>query len=85
VGDLDPHGPGARCHPSRQHPDRPFDFASPESGLGGKIGLDATTKLPPETRREWGRPIRMAEEVVAAVTAKWTSYGLPGSGKPIWK
>jgi 4-hydroxy-3-polyprenylbenzoate decarboxylase len=62
-----------------------LDFASPESGLGGKIGLDATGKLPPETRREWGRPIRMAEAIVAEVTSKWTSYGLPGSGKPIWK
>ena len=62
-----------------------LDFASPESGLGGKIGLDATGKLPPETRREWGRPIRMAEAIVAEVTRKWTSYGLPGSGKPIWK
>jgi 4-hydroxy-3-polyprenylbenzoate decarboxylase len=62
-----------------------LDFASPESGLGGKIGLDATAKLPPETRREWGRPIRMAEGIVAEVTQKWASYGLPGSGKPIWK
>src|SRR5437762_4865879 len=62
-----------------------LDFASPESGLGGKIGLDATGKMPPETRREWGRPIRMAEEIVAEVTSKWASYGLPGSGKPIWK
>jgi 4-hydroxy-3-polyprenylbenzoate decarboxylase len=62
-----------------------LDFASPEPGLGGKIGLDATGKLPPETKREWGRPIRMTEAVVAEVTAKWASYGLPGSGKPIWK
>src|SRR6202022_3782516 len=62
-----------------------LDFASPESGPGGKIGLDATGKFPPETRREWGRPIRMAEEIVAEVTQKWASYGLPGSGKPIWK
>jgi 4-hydroxy-3-polyprenylbenzoate decarboxylase len=62
-----------------------LDFASPESGLGGKIGLDATGKLPPETRREWGRPIRMADRIVAEVTQKWASYGLPGSGKPIWK
>src|ERR1700740_1466238 len=45
-----------------------LDFASPEAGLGGKIGLDATGKLRPETRRPWGRPIRMSEEVVAAVT-----------------
>jgi 4-hydroxy-3-polyprenylbenzoate decarboxylase len=62
-----------------------LDFASPESGLGGKIGLDATNKLPPETHREWGRKIRMADEIVEAVTRKWASYGLPGSGKPIWK
>ncbi len=32
-----------------------------------------------------GPPIRMAEAVVAEVTSKWASYGLPGSGKPIWK
>ena len=48
-----------------------LDFASPESGLGGKIGLDATDKLPPETRREWGRPIRMTDAIVAEVTSKW--------------
>jgi 4-hydroxy-3-polyprenylbenzoate decarboxylase len=62
-----------------------LDFASPESGLGGKIGLDATNKLPPETRRDWGRPIRMNDDIVAEVTRKWPQYGLPGSGKPIWK
>ena len=62
-----------------------LDFASPESGLGGKIGLDATTKMRPETQRDWGRPIRMADDIVAAVTRKWPQYGLPGSGKPIWK
>ncbi|HXC29760.1 MAG TPA: UbiD family decarboxylase [Stellaceae bacterium] len=62
-----------------------LDFASPESGLGGKIGLDATTKLPPETKRDWGTPIRMVDEIIDEVTRKWPSYGLPGSGKPIWK
>ncbi|HVJ53746.1 MAG TPA: UbiD family decarboxylase [Aliidongia sp.] len=62
-----------------------LDFASPESGLGGKIGLDATNKLPPETKREWGRKISMDQEIVARVTEKWASYGLPGTGKPIWK
>jgi len=36
-----------------------LDFASPVSGLGGKMGLDATNKWPGETAREWGRPIRM--------------------------
>ncbi|MBN8530270.1 MAG: UbiD family decarboxylase [Alphaproteobacteria bacterium] len=62
-----------------------LDFASPESGLGGKMGLDATNKLPPETKREWGKEIRMDEETIAKVTARWQEYGLPGSGKAIWK
>ncbi|HWC63995.1 MAG TPA: UbiD family decarboxylase [Rhizomicrobium sp.] len=62
-----------------------LDFASPESGLGSKIGLDATNKLPPETKREWGRKIAMSEDVIKTVTEKWPRLGLPGSGKPIWK
>jgi 4-hydroxy-3-polyprenylbenzoate decarboxylase len=62
-----------------------LDFASPESGLGSKIGLDATNKWPPETKREWGREIRMDDDIVRTVTEKWTRLGLPGSGKPIWK
>jgi 4-hydroxy-3-polyprenylbenzoate decarboxylase len=62
-----------------------LDFASPESGLGSKIGLDATSKWPPETKREWGRKIRMSDEIVETVTRKWAEYGLPGSGKAIWK
>jgi 4-hydroxy-3-polyprenylbenzoate decarboxylase len=44
-----------------------LDFASPVSGLGGKMGLDATNKWPGETAREWGRPIRMDEAVAARV------------------
>jgi 4-hydroxy-3-polyprenylbenzoate decarboxylase len=62
-----------------------LDFASPESGLGGKIGLDATNKWPPETKRDWGRKIHMQPAVVDAVTAMWPRLGLPGSGAPIWK
>jgi 4-hydroxy-3-polyprenylbenzoate decarboxylase len=62
-----------------------LDFASPESGLGGKLGLDATNKWPPEVKREWGRQIRMDQSVVDLVSEKWPSLGLPGSGKPIWK
>ena len=62
-----------------------LDFASPDSGLGGKIGLDATDKLPPETSRDWGRKIAMDPRVVELVTEKWPKLGLPGSGKPIWK
>ncbi len=62
-----------------------LDFASSEPGLGGKIGLDATTKLPPETKRAWGTQIRMSEDIVKLVTEKWAEYGLPGNGKSIWK
>ncbi|TWB45344.1 UbiD family decarboxylase [Nitrospirillum pindoramense] len=62
-----------------------LDFASPESGLGGKVGLDATNKLPPETHREWGEKIAMDAKTVEEVSRKWASYGLPGSGKPIWR
>jgi 4-hydroxy-3-polyprenylbenzoate decarboxylase len=62
-----------------------LDFASPESGLGSKIGLDATDKLPPETHREWGEEIRMDQSVIDAVSEKWARLGLPGDGKPIWK
>ena len=60
-----------------------LDFASPESGLGSKVGLDATNKWPPETHRKWGRKIRMSDEVIKKVTAIWADLGLPGSGNPI--
>ncbi|MBX3479336.1 MAG: UbiD family decarboxylase [Caulobacter sp.] len=62
-----------------------LDFASPESGLGSKIGLDATNKLPPETHREWGEKIVMDADVVDRVSEMWSRLGLPGDGKPIWK
>ncbi len=53
-----------------------LDFASPVSGLGSKIGLDATDKIGSETNREWGRKIEMDPDVVAAVTEKWARMGL---------
>ncbi|MCH8999062.1 MAG: UbiD family decarboxylase, partial [Proteobacteria bacterium] len=62
-----------------------LDFASPESGLGSKIGLDATNKWPPETKREWGREIRMNDAVIEKVSKMWPDLGLPGTGKSIWK
>jgi 4-hydroxy-3-polyprenylbenzoate decarboxylase len=60
-----------------------LDFASPESGLGSKIGLDATNKWPPETRREWGQLLGMDRTTIDAITEKWASLGLPGEGKPV--
>jgi len=53
-----------------------LDFASPVSGLGSKIGFDATNKWPGETRREWGTPIVMDAEVKARVDALWDQLGL---------
>ncbi len=53
-----------------------LDFASPVSGLGSKLGIDATNKWPGETTREWGRPIRMSEEVKRRVDAMWEELGL---------
>lgn len=53
-----------------------LDFASPVSGLGGKMGLDATNKWPGETSREWGRTITMKPEVTARMDALWSSLGL---------
>ncbi|MGA8864259.1 MAG: 4-hydroxy-3-polyprenylbenzoate decarboxylase [Gallionella sp.] len=53
-----------------------LDFASPVSGLGGKMGLDATNKWPGETRREWGTPIVMDAAVKAKVDAMWSELGL---------
>ena len=62
-----------------------LDFASPESGLGSKIGLDATNKWPPETKRAWGRKIEMDSAVVDKVSEMWGRIGLPGDGRPVWK
>jgi 4-hydroxy-3-polyprenylbenzoate decarboxylase len=62
-----------------------LDFAAPVAGLGGKIGLDATDKWPGEVTREWGRKIRMSQEVVEKVDRMWRDLGLPGSGKSIWR
>ncbi len=48
-----------------------LDFASPVSGLGGKVGLDATNKVEGETNREWGKEIQMDQAVVKRVDAMW--------------
>jgi 4-hydroxy-3-polyprenylbenzoate decarboxylase len=53
-----------------------LDFASPVSGLGSKMGLDATSKWPGETTREWGRPLNMSPEVLARVAPIWDSLGI---------
>lgn len=53
-----------------------LDFASPVSGLGSKMGMDATNKWPGETTREWGTPIVMDEEVKAHVDSIWDELNI---------
>ncbi len=62
-----------------------LDFASPESGLGGKLGLDATNKVGNETHREWGQEIYMEQSVIDRVDAMWETLGIPGNNPKIWK
>ena len=53
-----------------------LDFASPVSGLGSKVGIDATNKLPGETDREWGTPIEMDEAVKTRIDEIWQSLDI---------
>ncbi|MCK7474388.1 MAG: UbiD family decarboxylase [Rhodopseudomonas palustris] len=53
-----------------------LDFASPKSGLGSKLGIDATNKIGTETSREWGEVLKMDDAVVKRVDAMWSSLGL---------
>jgi len=53
-----------------------LDFASPVSGLGGKVGLDATNKWEGETTREWGKKIHMEQEVVDKIDKIWDELGI---------
>ncbi|HEX9398163.1 MAG TPA: 4-hydroxy-3-polyprenylbenzoate decarboxylase [Burkholderiales bacterium] len=53
-----------------------LDFASPVTGLGSKMGIDATNKWPGETARRWGRPIVRDAEVKRRVDAMWRGLGL---------
>ena len=53
-----------------------LDFASPTSGLGSKMGLDATNKWAGETNREWGTPIEMTDEVKQRIDEIWTDLGI---------
>ena len=60
-------------------PNTPFDtldFASEKLGLGGRMGIDATTKIPPETEHEWGEPLKSDPNVAEMVERRWQEYGL---------
>jgi len=56
-----------------------LDFASPVAGLGSKIGFDATNKWRGETQREWGRPIRMDDDVKRRVDEIWEALEIASS------
>ena len=53
-----------------------LDFASPVSGLGSKMGLDATNKYEGETNRAWGKPIEMSAEVAKRIDELWDDLGI---------
>ena len=53
-----------------------LDFASPISGLGSKMGIDATNKWPGETNREWGMPITMDAAVKQKIDDIWQQLGI---------
>ena len=53
-----------------------LDFASPVSGLGSKMGLDATNKMPGETDREWGNPIIMDDAIKSRIDELWDELGI---------
>ena len=71
-----------RCDPVRdlttveRTPIDYLDFAAPRAALGGKLGLDATNKLPGEVDRPWGRPIIPDPAVAARIDALWADLGL---------
>jgi len=58
-----------------------LDFASPVSGLGSKVGLDATNKIGTETSREWGRPITMDAAVIKKIDDIWDELGIDSESK----
>jgi 4-hydroxy-3-polyprenylbenzoate decarboxylase len=60
-------------------PDTPFDkldFATPKEGLGSRMGIDATTKVYPETDQVWGDPLESDRDTAAMVSRRWAEYGL---------
>ena len=63
--------------------DTPFDsldFASERLGLGGRLAIDATTKVGPEKRHNWGEPLRRGAELEERITARWSELGLDDLG-----
>ena len=53
-----------------------LDFASEQLGLGGRLAIDATTKIGPERNHEWGEPLRRPQELEKRIDARWQELGL---------
>jgi len=53
-----------------------LDFSSPVPELGSKMGIDATIKIPPETKREWGKKLEMDKMILDLVDKRWKEYGM---------
>jgi 4-hydroxy-3-polyprenylbenzoate decarboxylase len=63
--------------------DTPFDtldFASERLGLGGRLAIDATTKIGPEKRHPWGEPLQRSAELEARLDGRWAELGLADIG-----
>ena len=58
-----------------------LDFASENIGLGGRLAIDATKKIGPEKKHEWGEPLSRSKEIEANVDARWDELGLTSIGK----
>ena len=57
-----------------------LDFASEQLGLGGRLAIDATTKMGPERNHPWGEPLRRPSELEARLDARWGELGLADVG-----
>ena len=53
-----------------------LDFSSPISGLGSKMGIDATCKQAGESQREWGKIITMDRKIIAKIDSLWEQLGI---------
>jgi 4-hydroxy-3-polyprenylbenzoate decarboxylase len=58
-----------------------LDFASEQLGLGGRLAIDATTKVGPERRHPWGEPLSRPAELEARIDARWGELGLDDLGQ----
>ena len=58
-----------------------LDFASEQLGLGGRLAIDATTKVGPERNHDWGEPLRRPAELEARIDARWAELGLADLGQ----